>query len=403
MSIGHGRLITAAWTAGIAVTTLVAINQAAAQAAVSTQASYRANLTLNGKATDAAERIMQADSRAITGKKVSTGDTVDGTLAGMKIVSTGLEVSVAGTPSAALRQAIATSAGGVPVRIRTVAHSERQLEQVGDTLTKQLPSLRKQNIQPVEWGPDYDSNKVLVKLRHYTPAAAAALTAKYGSDMVTVSTTSVQASASSSRTNDTSPWHGALKIINKTNNGSCTTGFNVVNANGVRYLVTASHCGSKGDSFKNSNGKTVGKITYWNKSIDSALIRANGNNSVWADPNKSTRLVRTSATSDVLGQIVVTDGATDREVMAVEVTAVNQTVSYSGYTVKHLVRGAQTSGVHAFSAGDSGGPVYQIQSSGKLKAFGEVVARRTDNASIGWYLPERYILSMWNLSPMVSV
>ena len=399
MRVGHGRLITATWAAGIAITTLAAIDQGTAQAAV----SYRANLTLNGKAADAADRIMRADSRTVTGRADVDGAAADGTYAGMKIVSTGLEVSVKGAPSAALKRAIAAQAGGVPVRIRTVAHSDRQLQTVGDAVTAQLAGLGKQGIQPVEWGPDYDSNKMLIQLRHYTPAAAAALTAKYGSDLVTVSTASLDASASRSRTNDTSPWRGALKIINKSDGSGCTTGFNVVNANGVRYLVTASHCGAKGESFKNSNGKTVGKITYRDTSIDTELIRANGYQSVWADPNKSTRLVRTSATSDVLGQVVVTDGATDRETMAVEVTAVNKTVHYDNYTVKHLVRGSQVNGDNAFSAGDSGGPVYQIMSSGKLKAFGEIVARRTVDAAIGWYLPERYILNRWNLSPMVSV
>lgn len=113
--------------------------------------------------------------------------------------SGGLELSIVGEPSSQLRSAVEAAARdvhlgsrplatSVPVRYRSVANSEQSLTSLTMRIARDRARWAAQGIELVRWGPNYRSNKVMVGLRHYDPAAAAELVAAYGVSRLVVAT-----------------------------------------------------------------------------------------------------------------------------------------------------------------------------------------------------------------------
>ncbi len=110
--------------------------------------------------------------------------------AGLQIVSSGVEVSVVGEPSARMRAAVARYAlkhqgRDIPVHFRSVRNSEEQLTVLANLVGEEREVWAKRGIELTSWGTDMDTNTVEIRLARYSEAARAALIEWYG-DRVTV-------------------------------------------------------------------------------------------------------------------------------------------------------------------------------------------------------------------------
>jgi hypothetical protein len=367
-------------------------------------------LSLNVRAQSAADRIMNADDEAVTGKPSTATEPQaavhDTSFAGMTITATGLQVSVAGKPSAALLSAIKSQADGIPVTIRTVAHSELQLQAVVTRIGADSANWAKRGVHISVWGPDTGSDKVNIFLSRYAPAAAARLIARYGKAWVTVSDSSAVAAPSASRTDDGSPWWGGDEVEHAYTSGGknyysiCTTGFNL-DIGGSPYISTADHCFEDDFSTDFFNpGGTFGSYYGWAADHDVVVIPvAAVGGWIWSDPTSTDRQVVNVATSDPVGGLICTDGLSDREVCSVKIESVDQSLTYtingSPTKVVNAVYACTTTGDSAFSGGDSGGPVETTLGSSETNARGEVIAHVVVNGvaenNCGWYMPQRYM------------
>ncbi len=150
---------------------------------------YESDSALNGSATQAAEQL-------VAQLAVSVPDAYKSAFAGTAITSTGLEISLAGPGASTIRAAVPETVNGVPVAVRIVAHSDADLQKISDKIGRDRTTWIAQGITPSSWGPDYQSNKILVYLEKYSTSAATAIENKYGKDLVAVSTESRTISAS---------------------------------------------------------------------------------------------------------------------------------------------------------------------------------------------------------------
>ena len=178
---------------------------------VNAQTKAPATLPFNARAQAAADKIVNADQSAITGARSTTMKPIaavhDPSLLGISITRTGLEISVAGAATAALRRAIDTEADGIPVTIRVVRHSELQLEAVQARIKHDLGYWSKRGIHLSTWGPDLTSDKVSVTLAKYSAGRPRKLPRVTAPAWVAVSTQAVTVKSSSGRTDDFSPWY----------------------------------------------------------------------------------------------------------------------------------------------------------------------------------------------------
>jgi hypothetical protein len=111
--------------------------------------------------------------------------------AGLQIVRYGIEVDVVGAPSEAIRAAVArdgTQYQGkpIPVRYRSVRHTQQELQAVADRLEADQGYWQQQGIELTSWGVEIQSNTVQVTMAHYTKAFRDALLDRYGSSLVSV-------------------------------------------------------------------------------------------------------------------------------------------------------------------------------------------------------------------------
>jgi hypothetical protein len=111
--------------------------------------------------------------------------------AGAAIVSSGIEVDLVGSPTDAIRAVVARDdpqyqGKPIPVRYRSVRHSQQELQAVADRLEADDEYWRQQGIELTSWGIEVQSNTVQVTMAHYTTAFRDTLLDRYGSDRVSV-------------------------------------------------------------------------------------------------------------------------------------------------------------------------------------------------------------------------
>ena len=135
----------------------------------------------NDRAQLAADGIVNADdsaASAVSGRPMTAttakliAQNYDPSLVGIAVTSTGLQITVAGRPSATLSQAIAARANGIPVSIRIVQHSEAQLTGVQARITADLGYWTARGVRIAAWGPDLASDKVRLRRRPLRPGTA---------------------------------------------------------------------------------------------------------------------------------------------------------------------------------------------------------------------------------------
>ncbi|MFF9484514.1 DNRLRE domain-containing protein [Streptomyces sp. NPDC014676] len=285
----------------------------------------------------------------------------------------------------------------VAPRTEVVEHSVTALESVRDEILQlpeaELPGVSGLRVASV----DAVRNRVVVETETAAPALVAALGERYGTDSVAVQVTpGVDAlDPQANRYNDTSPYYGGARIYSQLTMSSatwCTAGFSW-KYNGKWYVVTAGHCttGSGAvlnpsksdyigpvvrDNWKNGSGsvKLSGQKYY---SGDLALYRVESGSSASARIYKGGK---TSSSSRPVhdywrrwaqsGDKVCTGGMMTGEKCGWKVTDTQATIRYSGgTTARNMVVAKKTSGSCTIK-GDSGGPVYTVDGSGRAFAKG---------------------------------
>ncbi|WP_268246503.1 DNRLRE domain-containing protein [Streptomyces xantholiticus] len=285
----------------------------------------------------------------------------------------------------------------VAPRTEVVEHSVTALESVRDEVLQlseaELPGVSGLHVAFV----DAAENRVVVETEAAAPELVTALGERYGTDTVAVSLTpgADVVEPLADRQNDTSPYYGGSRIKSYLTTSStvwCTAGF-AWRYDGKWYMVTAGHCTTGNgaitnpsgsdyigpvvrDNWKNGYGsvKLSGQSYY---SGDLSLYRVNSDSA--ATPriykggkwSSSSRLVhgywgRWAQSGDK----VCTGGMMTGELCGWTVTATQATINYSGgTTAKNMVVAKKTSGACTIK-GDSGAPVYTVDSSGQAYAKG---------------------------------
>ncbi len=133
---------------------------------------YAKNVAANRRAAEVASQFVPAIEK-------------DSSYGGVTIVASGLRVAVAGTPSPEVAEAVAGMRKTVPVTVWSVEHSLSELKALTDRIDGDPWAEKGINLS--SWGPDEETNVVVITLTKYSPQAAKQLADAYGSDWIRVS------------------------------------------------------------------------------------------------------------------------------------------------------------------------------------------------------------------------
>jgi hypothetical protein len=231
-------------------------------------------------------------------------------------------------------------AGGVA---KVVKYSAAKLDGIHADLDRSATAA----VPGSSWGVDPVTNQVSVELDSTVSAADEAklktVTDKYG-DAVKVDRIPGKIELDSS---------GGDKIDKQFGTGECSLGFNVANASGTKYFLTAGHCATS--------------IFYWYKVIggfylgynighsfpgdDFALVKYDSSVAAYGTVHNNTQQITTSR-YPVDGESVSRAGGFSNDMIG-QVLLTNTTVIYSQGAVYGVIKTSNCS-----NFGDSGGPLY---------------------------------------------
>lgn len=182
-----------------------------------------------------------------------------------------------------------------------VPHSWAQLVSVTSRITSDMRSLQAQGVELAQWGPDPQSNKVMITLESYSEQAVHTLLHRYGTQWISVSHAAERwvltdpGGAAMPRLNgetrltDTAPffagdiqWYGS-----QSSSRACTSSFNfVAKKSGNRFGLASGHCVSNAGGaagtvvYTNTKSRqTVGRISvqyFPGSKIDVASVNTGG-------------------------------------------------------------------------------------------------------------------------------
>jgi hypothetical protein len=301
----------------------------------------------------------------------------------------------------AIQRAAATPGGrATSYSIVDVTHSWAQLNALTLQIAQQHGTWHGRGIDLAMVEPDPSTNKVAISVTSSTPAAVRALSASYGTGLVSVSaipsdmrlnvTGSPQASIAQGRFQDSSPFYGGDYINNPGENIGCTDGFVMDGSihTGNRWLMTAGHCGSQSTWYTNlSDFYVLGATStnYFPSTIyDVQTIGLNAGWTAWGDVwgNDYTTYNPYTTLTPGVDQLITFDGAISGEVHDIPVTNAGpfcyiiSNLYYCG-----LGEAGSTNGPVICQGQDSGGPVYQRTSTaGEVQAIGLIdLSNDTEN------------------------
>jgi hypothetical protein len=305
----------------------------------------------------------------------------------------------------------------LPTRITQAAASIAQLDRIGDAVTRLLDAGVPDADLIYRTEPDQQHNRVVITISASSAELMAALAARFGTELIAVRVRGPRPDASGlTRDVDYTPFWGGARFT--TASTMCTTGF-AWNASGVEAMLTAAHCVSTGGSiYTAAYSGAVGSVRsaseenwligsgtqyYSGQSVyrgDVGLIRYTspfGSQAhIYTGGNGSTtnRVVgQMNSTWAQIGQSVCSSGITTNSWCGtVTDTLVNQWYILDGLGVwaRH-VDVAEALGPNCPTHGDSGGPMFQTRSDGKVKALGIL----SGSAPIG-VMCEVYFTDIWD-------
>ncbi|WP_424857087.1 DNRLRE domain-containing protein [Streptomyces sp. SAI-170] len=245
---------------------------------------------------------------------------------------------------------------------------------------------------------DAVENRVVVETETAAPALVTALGERYGTDAVAVEvapgTAAVEQQAN--RQYDTSPYYGGARIKSYVSNTSakwCTAGFSW-RYDGKWYMVTAGHCTSGNGTILDPAEKDyIGPVVRDNWKNGSGSVKLSGQSYYSGDlslyrvlpgSTASARIYKggkTSSTSREVhdywrrwaqsGDQFCTGGMMTGEKCGWKVKSTQATIKYDddGSVARNMVVAKKTSGTCTIK-GDSGGPTYTVDGSGRAYAKG---------------------------------
>jgi streptogrisin C len=247
---------------------------------------------------------------------------------------------------------LAEVAHAAGVDARSVTYNMRELEAIKAEMDALVEEDSAAFTDLFAWGVDVPNNRVVLTVREGRSGILAPLANLYGDAL------RIEESDSPPRPAH-HPWlDGGITYT------GCSVGFNARNtANGLRYFLTAGHCGAAGMNVF-SHGIFIGPIAHsWFPGLDMGLVRVSNTASwfqgpwVWTYPGITT--VRGSFPS-VVGLPVCKSGKTTKVTCGI-ITATNQTVYYPQGLVVGLTRHTA-----CLEKGDSGGSNFYWTSSGSF-------------------------------------
>jgi hypothetical protein len=203
---------------------------------------------------------------------------------------------------------------------------------------------------------------------------------------------------------DTPPFSGGSRY--STPLGQCTNGFGLEVPNSPKvYEISAGHCGTNGQAVT-IPGQPAPAGTVLNQSACRDTLWINYPNGVTGDIytgafNSLVTAPVASATSDFVGDLIATGGASSGEHLNIPVQAVDVFIAVGGIackTVGPLTQAGYAKAQCAVASGDSGGPAYSYSGSGAVIARGTITAGTTavtamcpgvtpNGSNTVWYAP----------------
>jgi hypothetical protein len=255
-------------------------------------------------------------------------------------------------------------------------------------LTQNVSQLKAEGVGLDSWGPDIVNNKLEVDIYGLTAANESLIESVLSSpsDIEFISDSSPTRPLS--RKTDSSPWWGGdlLTPIEGNSEEECTSGFPVENSSGLILNVTAGHCttGVGSSHVIKQNGQSYGytyQRYYCNdcngdaQTVTTYPNTAQGYIYTKGVDDTTSKEVTATASSEEVGAAVCFDGYAFQAYLAAldedpgapcaKITAMNQCLSGVGpYTICAQWISDAGSGNYITATGDSGGPVFQNNSTG---------------------------------------
>lgn len=276
--------------------------------------------------------------------------------------------------------AAVAKAQGLTVKVHKAKFSEAELKAEAARLSKANTSIS-------SVAPKFDGSGLSV-----TQSAGVSLKSGVGiQSSVPVDVTVGEATfAAASRLNDEPAYKGGSYIENWWGGqllGACSTGFAVTNnSTGVDKLLTAAHCGAQNTNQTNYNGTLIGVVENRSEGWDAELISANpAKPSVWIGESVQTNVNQfeldvVGASTTLAGDWLCDSGAFSGTICQIRAEATGITLRFDdpnggpSVYVYDNVRAVHTGNYSAGGNGDSGGPVFSVDSANKLTARGTLTA-----------------------------
>ncbi|WP_283134950.1 trypsin-like serine protease [Rhizohabitans arisaemae] len=289
---------------------------------------------------------------------------------------------------------VSTAEGGaVAVRVMPARYSWSQLEAIKDDLAELTPAVLPGMENLINAAIHPERNQVVLEATAAPDALRTALAARYGPGAVAILLTpGASRGEPLSRQDDGSPYYGGSKIYPMGGDGLCTTGF-TWQVGGVPHMLTAGHCTAMGGTVKNPRG-VMGTVIKDNWGNSKGTVKIDGQTSFHGDlalvrfasgktakPRMYVGAWNSSASRAVgsmnsrrmrKGDRFCTGGQRNGEICGWIVLKAGVLEFYpDGTVLRNSVRATKLKGSTGCNQrGDSGGPVYTVNSRGKVVAKG---------------------------------
>ncbi|WP_433830210.1 hypothetical protein ACQP2E_10255 [Actinoplanes sp. CA-015351] len=283
-----------------------------------------------------------------------------------------------------------SNVAGVDMATNTVALSRAETEVLREQVQNAVdntPAIAAADV----WKTDVDreTGRVAITMGDVTSPAAQALEDLFGDRVELITEANPQVTAQVGRLADNLPYYGGARV--RTANSHCTTAFAWNISTTQQGLLTAGHCYPTGGYVYTNQGQAIGSIVNNNtrENYTNGTVKLQGQSVyrgdmavVPATSGTAARIYRGNASSTTsapvksmwhrrsqAGDKFCTGGSFSGEICGWTVKSAGGNVKSSGYWTRGIVMSKNKTG-WCTRGGDSGGPVYTVNSDGSVAAKG---------------------------------